>query len=96
MKVVWSPLAIERVIEAAEFIAGDKPAAAQRWAEATFAAVARLADFPASGRIVPELGRPEVRELIQGSHRIIYRIDDDAVLILTVRHASRRFDPGEI
>jgi toxin ParE1/3/4 len=95
VKVTWSPLAIQRVLEAADFIALDKPDAAQRWAESTFNAAARLSSLPESGRIVPEIGRPEVRELVHGSYRIIYRIADDRVLILTVRHASRRLDPTE-
>jgi len=95
VKITWSPLAIRRVIEAAEFIARDKPAAAQRWTESTFSAVERLAEWPRSGRVVPELGRAEVREVIHGSYRIIYRIAGDEVLILNVRHARRRLDPEE-
>jgi plasmid stabilization system protein ParE len=89
-------LAIQRVIEAAEFIARDKPGAARRWAESTFEVTARLADFPMIGRIVPEIGRPEVREIIHGAFRVIYRIGSDEVLILTVRRASRLLDPSEL
>jgi plasmid stabilization system protein ParE len=45
--------------------------------------------YPESGRVVPELNRPTVRELIRGSYRIVYRLEPDAVRILTVVHASR-------
>jgi toxin ParE1/3/4 len=31
MKIVWSPLAIDRVSEIAEYIALDKPLAAANW-----------------------------------------------------------------
>lgn len=96
MRITWSPLAIQRVSEAAEYIARDKPGAAERWAESTFEAVERLADLPRIGRVVPELRRPEVRELIHGAFRIIYRIQEDEVLILTVRRSSRLLDPEEI
>ena len=96
MRVVWSPRAIRRVVEAADFIALDKPDAARRWAEATFAAVERLAEFPHSGRVVPELRRREIREVIHGSYRIIYRVGEEDVFILTVRHGAQRFDPTEI
>ncbi len=96
MRVVWSPRAIRRVVEAADFIALDKPDAAHRWAAATFVAVERLAELPHSGRIVPELRRREIREVIHGSHRIIYRVGEEEVFILTVRHGAQRFDPAEI
>ena len=63
MKVVWSPLALARLREAAAFIARDKPGASARWAASAFDAVEVLADLPRSGRVVPELGREDVREL---------------------------------
>jgi plasmid stabilization system protein ParE len=95
VRVVWSPLAVQRVSEAAVFIALDKPEAARGWAEATFAAVARLEQHPESGRVVPELGRQEVREIVHGAFRIIYRIEPERVLILTVRRAAQLLDPAE-
>ena len=96
MKITWSPLAIQRVLEASEFISRDKPDAAARWAESTFRAVERLVDFPESGRVVPELGRPELREIIHGAYRIIYRIGDTEVYILTVRRASQVLEETEV
>jgi plasmid stabilization system protein ParE len=96
MSIVWSPLAIERLTEAAAFIARDDRAAAERWALQVFERVERLAAFPESGRIVPELGRQDIRELIYGAYRIIYRCSADSILILTVRHGRRRFEPDEM
>jgi len=60
MRVVWSPLAVARVREAAEYIARDKPGAAKDWAEGVFRRVDQLTDFPTSGRVVPELGRKDL------------------------------------
>ncbi len=54
MNLIWSPLAIERVSEIAEYIARDNPPAAQRWVEETFDRVGQLERFPDSGRRVPE------------------------------------------
>lgn len=96
MRVIWSPLAIAKIQEEAEYIARDRPAAAERWAEGIFEAARPLAGFPYEGRIVPELGREGVRELIHGGYRIIYRISRDAILILTVRHGRRLLDVTEI
>lgn len=55
------------------------------------AAVDRLSLFPHSGRIVPEVADPMIREVIQGSYRIVYRLIREEVHILTVHHAARLF-----
>lgn len=60
MKVVWSPLVLERVNDIAAFIARDRPQAAATWVEEIFAAVERLKQFPDSGREVPEVRRVEI------------------------------------
>ncbi|MFL5382020.1 MAG: type II toxin-antitoxin system RelE/ParE family toxin [Longimicrobiaceae bacterium] len=89
MKVVWSALALERVVEIGEYIARDRPNAAADWVEGIFAAVRPLARFPGSGRPVPEFKRTDLREIIYESHRVIYRTDSDQVLIVTVRHTRQ-------
>lgn len=95
MRVVWSPLAIERAVEAAAYIAKDSPASARRWVDGLFTAVARLSRMPERGRRVPELSRSDVRELLFGSYRVVYRLEPRRVAILTVRHLRRRFDAEE-
>jgi plasmid stabilization system protein ParE len=50
-----------------------------------------LAAFPESGRIVPEIGDPALREVLYGSYRIVYELRDNRVEIATVAHTSRRF-----
>jgi len=43
--------------------------------------------------MVPKLGRPEVREVIEAPYRVIYRLTADHVEVLAVVHA-RRADIG--
>lgn len=74
MKVIWSSLAITRVNEIVDFISFDKPDAARKWVEQIFNKIERLKQFPYSGRVVPELNRTEIREIIYGNYRIIYKI----------------------
>ena len=74
MKIIWSPLAIDRVAEIAEYIAQDSPNSAKKWVESTFQVVERLEKFPKSGRIVPEIMQDDFREIIYGNYRIIYRL----------------------
>jgi toxin ParE1/3/4 len=97
VKLVWSPLAVKRAYEAAAYIASDKPEAALRWLDALFEVTDRLETFPESGRVVPEIGLSEFREVVyQRSYRIIYRIEKTRVSILTVRNFAQRLDRSEL
>lgn len=95
MKIIWSPLALERVQGIARYIAKDKPSAADKWVKELFKIVERLTLHPRSCRIVPELNRDDVREVIYGSYRVIYKITAD-IDILTVRHGRQLLDPTEL
>ena len=49
-----------------------------------------LKSFPQTGRIVPEIESEEIRELIEGSYRIIYKvISETRIDILTIHHSAR-------
>lgn len=89
MKIIWSPLAISRISEITEYISTDNFASAEKWINSIFDAVLRLKISPESGRIVPELGVVEIREIIHDNYRIIYRIKKSSIIILTVRHARQ-------
>ncbi|MGM0906171.1 MAG: type II toxin-antitoxin system RelE/ParE family toxin [Pseudomonadota bacterium] len=95
MRIVWSPLALERVEDIAQYIAEDKPSAAVEWVERIFDTVERLSDFPESGRVVPEVGGRRIREVIFGSYRIIYSVRDQ-IDILTVRRSSQLLRMSEL
>lgn len=89
MKVTWAPLAIDRVAEIAAYIAEDNPQAAEKWIHKIFARAGQLTSFPESGRHPAETARPDIRELIWGNYRIIYRAESHQVSILTVRHTKQ-------
>lgn len=96
MRVVWSPLAIERAAEAARYIARERPGTAEQWVTDLFATVGTLTKFPERGRRVPEVDRPDLRELLFGGYRVVYRVEAKRVSVLTVRHGRRLFDPSEV
>ncbi len=96
MKLIWSPLAIERVSETAEYIARDKPTAAEKWVNKIFNLAERLSEFPESGRVVPEINNKMFREIISGNYRIIYKLEKSKILILTVRHGKQILPVEEI
>ena len=60
-----------------------------------FEAVGSLSRFPRRGRVVPELNRPDIRELLYERYRVIYRVGPRWIEVLTVRHGRRHFDPAE-
>jgi len=96
LKITWSPLAVEQVRDIASYIALDKPTVAIQWAEKIFDSVEILLDFPKSGRIVSEINRKEIRELIQGSYRIIYKIKPKEILVLVVQSGRQKLKENEI
>lgn len=95
LRLRWSLRAVHRVEAIALEMAELDPVAAERWVRGLFHAVQLLGRFPRRGRMVPELSRPEIRELIHRDHRVVYRVSPRLVEILTVRHARRRFDLDE-
>jgi plasmid stabilization system protein ParE len=96
MRIIWSPLAVDRASEIADYIAQDKPSAAEKWIDTVFSKVEQLKSFPEIGRIVPEINDSQFRELIYGNYRIIYRIETKQISILTIRHGRQILPINEI
>ena len=96
MKVVWSSLAEQRALEAVDYIAHDRPDGAEQWLEELITRVAKLDRLARRGRVVPEIGLPAFREIFYAPYRVIYRVDAARVVILTLRHWRRSWDPGDV
>ena len=95
MKIIWSPFSIERLTEFAKYIENDSPKNANAFIENIFNEIERLKSFPDLGRYVPELENRNIREIIYDSFRIIYRIDDNRIIILTIRHTKQHLWENE-
>ncbi len=96
MRLIWSPLAVDRASEIANYIAKDKPSAAEKWVNTVFSKVEQLKSSPEIGRILPEISDSRFRELIYGNYRIIYRIEKKQISILTIRHGKQILPINEI
>jgi len=96
VKIIWSPLAIDRVAEIAQYIAQDSLNSAQKWVESIFQVVEQLEKFPKSSRVIPEIKQDDFREIIHRNYRIIYRLQSEIVSILTVRHGRQILPIEEI
>ena len=86
MKIIWSPLSAEQLIEISEYIAEDNLESSIKWVESIFEIIERLQPYPESERVVQELNNPHIREIIYMNYRIIYKIRQEELFILTVRH----------
>ena len=91
LKIRWTDRARDDLTQILDFIAQDNPDAAVRWVNVLVEAVERAGLFPLSGRVVPEIGRAEVREVIRRTYRIVYRVSEESVEVLTVFEGHRRF-----
>lgn len=49
----------------------------------------QLAEFPESGRVVPEFEQPWLRELIRPPFRVVYRVDGERVRVVRVWRSER-------
>ena len=86
----WTPQAKQDLIAIAEYIAQDSNKYAKIQVQRLRNRARQLVKFPESGRIVPELEDPEIRELILGNYRIVYRlVSKDRVDVLTIHHSAR-------
>jgi toxin ParE1/3/4 len=90
-QLIWAPSARLDLRELASYIAESRPHTAGHFVGQVFQTVEHLADFPESGRIVPEFGDSNIREVIRKPCRIVYRVKpgEHIVEIARVWHAAR-------
>lgn len=85
-----SPHAALDLEEIAAYIARDDEVAAERWVERLATRALRLGTHPRSGRVVPEYREPNIREVIVGNYRIIYKIEPARVPVLKFVEGHKR------
>jgi len=90
VKTHWTRTAVEHLLAIYEHIAQDAPLYAQRVVDRITRRSEQIAQFPESGRIVPEYEAPDVREVIERPYRIIYRVKAERVEVLAVLHGAQR------
>lgn len=92
----WTEQAVEDLAAIQDYIQRDSPHYARAVVENLIGRAETAADFPKAGRVVPELGHEDLREVIAGSYRIVYHVTDLAVTILTIFRTSRLFPLRDI
>jgi plasmid stabilization system protein ParE len=93
VRLHWTHTAIAHLLAIYEHIAQDSPIYAQRIVDRLTRRTEQIATFPQSGRVVPEYGAPDIREVIERPYRIVYRIREQQIDILAVVHSARMLPP---
>lgn len=94
-RVEWTEVARRDLIQLADYLWNQFPAAAFGLIDELEDKAQSLQTHPHRGRLVPELSRFEVRsyrELVVGAYRVIYRVVDDTVFILGVFDGRRNLE----
>jgi plasmid stabilization system protein ParE len=89
MDVRWTETAVRHLTAIHDYIARDSPIYARRMVDRLTRRSAQIAEYPTSGRMVPEYGDPHIRQLLEKPYRIIYRIMPDRIDVLAVVHGAR-------
>ncbi|HPI28861.1 MAG TPA: type II toxin-antitoxin system RelE/ParE family toxin [Candidatus Marinimicrobia bacterium] len=91
MKIIWSREALDNIIEIENYIARDNPSKAVEFTDTLISKCDYLLDNPELGRIVPEISKTNIRELIYQNYRIVYRHINEEIQILTAFEGHRLF-----
>ena len=89
-KVKWTNVALNDLRAIYDYVAQDSTKYADRLVDKIIEKVDILEQYPKIGRKVPEFDNDLIRELIEGSYRIIYKVEsEENVGIARVHHAAR-------
>ena len=89
-QVVWANAAIDDLQRLREYFEPASPRFAEKLMDQLISRTRMLADFPQSGRMVPEFENAQLREVRSGNYRIIYRLEQtDTVEIARIFHSAQ-------
>lgn len=94
MKIEWSRNARLQLNDVVDHLAAERASAAARLLDQVDERLRQIAQFPHSGRPIPEAPSDTEREVIVMTWRIGYHVSRKRVRILYVIHAARQFPRG--
>jgi addiction module RelE/StbE family toxin len=97
IKINWTRQAIEDIYETREYYTHRSEKYAEQLTDKIFEKADNLKQYPQMGRMVPELERPKIRELVYKNYRIIYHVvSKDQIDILAVHNSLRPLSEDSI
>ena len=94
--VTWSDHAKADLRHIHDFIATDSRHYAKKVARDILDKSTQLAELPRIGKVVPEIGDENIRELHMYSYRILYEIKADDTHVLAVVHKRQDFQAEDL
>ncbi len=94
MKLRWTERARQDLLAIGQYIAQNNPENALRWLSQLRERAQNAAENPLAGRVVPEFGRADIREVFLKSYRIVYLIGENSIDVLTVFEGHQLLDPA--
>lgn len=82
MEIIWSPQSLKDIEEIGTYIAKDSPEQARAFVDKLISTVEQIKKHPHSGQIVIE--SPAYRHVVFQKYRIIYRLTENALQIITI------------
>ena len=94
--ISWTARALADLRAIDNYVATDNPVAAARWVGRLIAKAEAAARVPLAGRVVPEKAQADLREVFVGTYRIVYRVREGGIVVLTVFEGHRSFPRGAL
>lgn len=90
VEINWTKQSIKDIDNTANFIAQDSEKYASIQVLRFLEVVKILEKQPQAGKVVSETNKKDIRELVFGNYRIIYKIKSEKIIdILTIHHSKR-------
>ncbi len=93
MRVLWTATALDQLQRIHDYIAADSRIYARRMLGRLRRRTGQIKRFPLLGGLVREYCHDDIREVLEGSYRIIYRVFPDRAEILAVIHGAHILPP---
>ena len=90
VEIKWTDFAIENLNDIGDYIEKDSFRYAEIVVNSLFDSTDILEQHPFAGRMVPEFNDKDIRELIRGNYRIVYKVlNENRIDIITIHHSAR-------
>jgi toxin ParE1/3/4 len=94
MKVHWTAAARAQLRDIHAYLTRTSPHYTQSTVDRLTRRSEQIGAFPFSGRVIPEAGDVHVREVLDGSHRVIYHVLEHQIDDIAVVHSARPWPPS--
>ena len=96
MNIIWSSQARKDLRAVEKFISRDSEFYAQQQVQRLIERVEKIAARPSTGHPVHEFPSANLREIHEGSYRIIYTFNESNFCVVTIVHMKQMLRPSRV